>query len=337
MTLRTLNPFLVTIIAFIAAGCIAVPTPAKHRVRGQTFVDAPEILVPGKTTKEEVLASFGLPTAVWEDEDVWIYGWDQSRSGWFVVAPGGDFGYLRNWKDKICLIRYDARGVLSDSKIGDRPGLSDTGRYLMDWIHGEGSRESNSLAVGSKKVPVLMRLVTNTDGRLDDDPRVKWFDSRLQGVAVRLGGFGTGGLIRERGIKKREKIGKNLWYEGWQLYYVEPGDLYLAFFHVSEAFPSPSGYVDGELSMPPIIHADIPVSDIPVYIGSFHFDRRTTVEASWSRNAQFEDYRFVGIVDERGLALRAAAEILQVDSELHTTLPNVHDGPAVIGAPLDLR
>ena len=163
----------------------------------------------GITTREEVQASLGSPTAIWEEENVWIYGWDQSKSGWFWAVSGGlsggSAGYARNWREKICLLRFDDQGMLMDMKIGDRPELTDTGQYLTDWVRGERSRRPESLVEGRKKIPVLLRIVTNTDGQLDDEPDVKWFDSRLKGVAVRLGGFGTGGLIRERDVKRREK------------------------------------------------------------------------------------------------------------------------------------
>ena len=325
------------LIGLFITGCIAVPTPAKHKVRGQAFTDTSPPLTQGKTTREEILASLGPPTAIWEEENVWIYGWDQSKSGWFALFPGGAMGYFRNWENKIFLLRFNGQGVLVDWKTGDRPKLTDTGQFLMAWVSGEGSRKQKLLVEEHNKTPVLLRLVTNTDGLLDEEWDEKWFDGMYDGIAVRLGGFGTGGLVRERGVKKKEKIERNLWYEGWQLYYIEPGDLYFAFFHMTQAFSSPGGYIDDEFAMPPVFHIDVPISDTPIYLGTFHFDRRTFIEASWNQNGVYRDYRFVGIADESDISRQVAGKLFPEGPDPETSIAVMHEGPVIITSPPDLN
>jgi len=324
------------LVGLFTTSCIAVPTPAKHKVRGQTFTDTSHPFTPGKTTKKEILASLGSPTAIWEKENVWIYSWDESRSGW-LIAFGGPYGnmggaeYARNWKNKINLLRFNDQGVLTDMKIEDRPKLNNTGQYLMDWVYGEGSRESKLWEEEQKKVSVLLRLVTSSDDQLD----VKWDEKWFYEIAARLGGFETGGLIRDK--RKEEKIGKDLWYEGWLPYDVEPGDLYFSFFHVTPSIPGPGEYIDDEFSMPPVFHVEVPLSDTPIYLGSFHFNRRTFIEASWSQNAVYKDYRFVEIIDEGDLARQIAAEISPEYSSIETSLAFKHEGPVILNTPPNLN
>jgi hypothetical protein len=325
------------LVGLFTAGCIAVPTPAKHKVRGQSFSETSPPLTIGKTTREEILNSLGPPAVIWESENVFIYHWDDSRSAWLVLIPNPDTGwggYPRNWKSKFCLLRFDDEGLLTDKKIGDRPKLTGTGQYLMDWVHGEGSKESSWPTDEYKQVPLLMRLVTDTDSQVDDEPDEKWFDSSSQAIAVRLGSFNTGGPIRERGEKKRKKIERNLWYEGWQLYFVEPGDLYIAFFHVPPSVLWPGEYIEEEYYMPPVFHVDVPVSDTPVYIGSFHFNRRTVTKATWIQRAVYKNYRFVGIVDERDLARQVGEKLFPDKPAPETFLAVKHEGPVILNTPL---
>jgi len=239
----------------------------------------------------------------------------------------GGAGYARNWKDNIGLLRFDDQGVLVDRKIGDRPELSDTGQYLIDWVHGEGSRESKLWEEEQKKVPVLIRLLTSSDGQLD----VKWDEKWFYEIAARLGGFETGGLIRDK--RKEEKIGKDLWYEGWLLYDVEPGDLYFSFFHGTPSIPGPGEYIDDEFFMPPVFRVDVPVVDTPIYLGSFHFDRRTFIEASWSQNAVYKGYRFVGIVEEGDLAQLVGEKLFPEGPAPETSLAVKHEGPQILTTP----
>ena len=318
---RTGSYLVLCLAGLLMAGCVVLPTPARHRIRGEQAADAALPLTPGETTREEVRAAFGPPTAVWEEARVWIYSWDESRGGWFwlVAGPGGGVGgYERVWEKKIALLRFDGQGILADTAIEERPGYKQMGQRLVHWVYGEGTGPP----LPAQTVPVLLRVVTSSGGEPDRWGGGFWnFESWAAHVIPRFGGFGTGGLVRE--IRKDEKTPRKYRDGGWVLYLMEPGFHYVTFELVSSKNDQP------------VFRFQVQAGEAPVYLGSFHFERDPLEEPSfWNMwDGRWTGYSFTGIEDESDLAGQVAADILPGDNAIETRLPAVNVGPRVISSP----
>ncbi len=319
---RTALCLALVLAGIFMAGCVVLPTPAKSRTRGQQAADAPHPLTPGKTTRDEIQAVFGPPTAVWEEARVWIYAWDESKGGWFWLVfgglGGGAGGYERVWEKKIALLRFDGQGVLADLSIEDRPKFKEIGQRLVHWVYGAGTEPP----LPAQTVPVLLRVVTSSGGEPDKWGGVLWnFESWASHVIPRFGGFGTGGLVRE--IRKCEKTPRKHRDGGWVLYLMEPGFHYVTFDLVSSKNDQP------------VFQFQVRAGEAPVYIGSFHFERDPLEEPSfWNMwDGQWTGYYFAGIEDESDLAGQVAAEILPESHATEIRLPVVHVGPRILSSP----
>jgi hypothetical protein len=82
---------LVPLVAPALAGCLIVPTP-DHGIlygHGEITEDQSGDLVPGKTTRADVLLRFGEPSAISADESVLVYVWQMIQGYIAVVSYGG--------------------------------------------------------------------------------------------------------------------------------------------------------------------------------------------------------------------------------------------------------
>ncbi|MCI0748640.1 MAG: hypothetical protein L0Y58_24795 [Verrucomicrobia subdivision 3 bacterium] len=112
----------------LVSGCVIVPVPVNHHTAAsRTNVQTDDILwlVPGQTTREEVLLRLGEPDAVTEDDLSMSYRWEKIRLGLFAAVfagYGGGSGYSEYARDYTLDLHFDPcgkfeRGEVKKSKL----------------------------------------------------------------------------------------------------------------------------------------------------------------------------------------------------------------------------
>ena len=78
-----------SLIGFLTTGCASLLTlsqdPDMQIVSGQAVPYKLKI-IPGKTTKGEILSSSGSPTGIWKEKNVLTYFWQESEKDLFAEA-----------------------------------------------------------------------------------------------------------------------------------------------------------------------------------------------------------------------------------------------------------
>ena len=122
------------LLTLFTAGCVIFPLPAKKAVRGHVIDERSNELVPGTTTKEEILELFGRPTANWERKNTFIYYWETSNSEIHIalIAPVEAHDSSRSWTRRACFIKFDEQDLLNDIKIIERPKINQIGQLLIN-------------------------------------------------------------------------------------------------------------------------------------------------------------------------------------------------------------
>jgi len=137
-------------VSNLISGYGTVPYVTSLKVRGQAVNDKSKI-IPGKTTKNEILTSFGAPAHIRVNENVWLYFWKQSHSGWRTwnntdkspepfsffsgpqVEPGED-NKKRVWTKKMCFLLFNQNDVLKNYKIQELRRADNIDVKLEEWL-----------------------------------------------------------------------------------------------------------------------------------------------------------------------------------------------------------
>jgi hypothetical protein len=318
------------LVGLFTTGCASLSSllePDKKIESGQA-VPYEIKLIPGKTTKDEILSSSGSPKGIWEEKNVSFYFWEESTKeerSWLdewlfekrkKCRKQGIPLTSIEWETceqpevkrvhakKICFLMFDSNNVLKYFKvkeISDYP--SGIGDELVEWygnVTGQ-QHEFNRL----NTVPVILRIITAT---IDGSKKWDWYHQ----TKIELASFQTGGVFRHQ---IPVKIEESLEEDGWVIFYVMPGDQYI-FFKVG-------GYKV-------TAKAEIPISDAPIYIGSFHFDRK--VEQRLFVNA-WKNRHLVGIIDENDFARQVATKVFPEKLFGGTSLAATYEGPPKLTTP----
>lgn len=125
--------------ALALAGCLAVPVPLGEGYvsAGREVTDRQQArLAPGSTTRAEVLAVLGEPSATWDEEGIVVYDWDRVRMVvlWVLAGAGrAAGGVLELPEHHLLLLRFDAAGVLRRIEHAARPPGVSYGDVLRGW------------------------------------------------------------------------------------------------------------------------------------------------------------------------------------------------------------
>ena len=123
---KMLFPILL-VISVLAQGCIAPNKPVDNRNSSLTQGNVQMSIEVGKTTKAEILETFGAPNITTRDGDrkeVWTYQRSaqvsqssSSGGGWTVVLAGqsmNNSGFASSSRMVTLIIKFDSNDVVSD-------------------------------------------------------------------------------------------------------------------------------------------------------------------------------------------------------------------------------
>jgi len=334
------------LVGFLTTGCAGLlPYPDSPEVRGQA-VPGKSIIIPGKTTKNEILTSFGPPKTIWEEENVLIYFWEESeppswlddlifppkkkcRQQVFFSTKWETCETIRKervWKKKMCFLLFDQKDILKNFKIQDRPyTVDEVGAELEAWFVNEIDQQLPTSWTKLKAATLILRIVTTNDGIQIKNRHRNW----TQAIGIELGKSRTAGSLFWH--KKPEVIGTNFKEDGWVIFKVEPGYRYIHFYL---ARPWKADARSSGRLRTPIFQIDVPFNDAFFYAGSFHFDRKLLKKTLfWS---SWENRQFAGIIDERELAQQVATYLFPENSTLETSLAVAHEDPRILTTPSNL-
>lgn len=127
----------------LVGGCVMLPVPlSESKVLAGSPVRPEQLafLVPGRTTREEVVKHLGQPGIVWEDMHVYVYRWDM-RQGVLLWAAGGMSGGATAGgagmtdipKHYLLLLQVDGTGQLLRFERTVRPLMQSLPDFLVDW------------------------------------------------------------------------------------------------------------------------------------------------------------------------------------------------------------
>lgn len=101
----------------LVTGCIAIPVPEHGGRGGAIATDAMERLIPGTTTRAEVLLALGEPTDRRAEERAYVYQWEPTVG--LVAYPGGGASVQK--LRQLCL-EFDRSGILTRKSLF-QPGM----------------------------------------------------------------------------------------------------------------------------------------------------------------------------------------------------------------------
>ena len=113
-------------VFFLCSGCIIIPTaehgrnfPTRVRIEKKTL----DLIVPGKTTRKEVLVQMGEPDVTMKKEQVFAYYWTLTAGYFLVLYPYGSTEAPIG-RTHIVLVEFDDRGVVKRCETKDGSFLS---------------------------------------------------------------------------------------------------------------------------------------------------------------------------------------------------------------------
>lgn len=104
-------------------GCLAIPIPQGSRnivTYGKKIEETQlSFVVPGQTTKVEVIEKMGQPNLMLDDLGVMAYGWKMLAAyvPYVIPLPAGNFGVEKLDHQCLLLMSYDDRGVINRYEI----------------------------------------------------------------------------------------------------------------------------------------------------------------------------------------------------------------------------
>jgi hypothetical protein len=129
-------PFLLAAL-LLSSGCLFVPIPKATPLEGTEVKQADlAFLLPGQTTKAEVIGKIGKPTIWWRDENILVYRWIKLHGVLLWVIGGGysaAAGAVDVTQEYAFLIKFDSNDRFQTSEIVKKPPLKSYGRFLLDW------------------------------------------------------------------------------------------------------------------------------------------------------------------------------------------------------------
>lgn len=116
----------------LLGGCVWPVPPGNITLRRDIGTEVPSIVVPGATTRADVLLALGMPDNSDADERELHYRTVRSTAGVMVFA-GTSFG-LRGTSFRELIVRFDEDGVVRDARV--ETGTCDSNERCRAWLRG---------------------------------------------------------------------------------------------------------------------------------------------------------------------------------------------------------
>lgn len=110
-------------ICLVLAGCVYIPTNFYYRdSRRNVHSDTLDAIIPGQTSKEDILFTLGEPDSVSDNGRTYFYRWEKVK-GIFIVAGAGGAGGASLHHYSELVIRFDDRGIALKREINSHKKL----------------------------------------------------------------------------------------------------------------------------------------------------------------------------------------------------------------------
>ena len=119
------------LLSFTLSGCVMIPIPRDSNPPGTRQNITPEIvspIIPGQTTKAEVLLALGEPDETSEDGSRWAYHWFKRKGTFIWINIGGGFGAFDLDKEYVFNITFDEKNLVLETAVHDLGYTGYTGR-----------------------------------------------------------------------------------------------------------------------------------------------------------------------------------------------------------------
>ena len=144
-TALAINLLFLTVLLTGCAGVLPVPPSRSEPTRGQVITrQEVKFIVPGQTTREEVIARLGGQFRDSPRLPVLAYAWEKPAFGltWWVVLVGPDAavaggGHSEGSDWRAFFVRFDARGLVADTKFASLSDRRSLDEQLEDWALGK--------------------------------------------------------------------------------------------------------------------------------------------------------------------------------------------------------
>jgi hypothetical protein len=114
---RITRSLLAVLMPNMLGGCIALPVPAFY-VSARRNIEAvvPDFVVPGETTRAEVLMTLGMPDIVTDDDEEFIYLVVRSRAGVWMTYGWRDYSFAKVEYRQLDL-SFDHEGAVASASV----------------------------------------------------------------------------------------------------------------------------------------------------------------------------------------------------------------------------
>lgn len=150
--MKTASAIILPLLAVWLTGCIGVvPVPSSGQTYGQVITrEATKFIVPGRTTRDAVIAELGDQFRDSPRLPVLAYTWEKPGCGlmWWVVlvgpyggGAGGGHSEASDWR--ALFVKFDAHGRVSATKFASLSSRRSLDEQLEDWALGKTHRLAN--------------------------------------------------------------------------------------------------------------------------------------------------------------------------------------------------
>jgi hypothetical protein len=266
---RHFGAVLLILMPIVTTGCITIPIPTTEKkiLAGQPVTEEQlAFLVPGVTTREEVVRQLGNPHIIWEDARIITYDWDVRRGillwavGGYATGTGGIKDIPKHY---LLILQFDENDRVLRFEKAIRPLSRSYMPFLKDWA---GVDDSKAVLKTDEKTIVLLRIRCLIDNQ-PVEPFIKFSLKADPILSFGLGSFDTAGNPVFTGSKFLSEESRR---SGWTYFELSPGIYYLSVFGPDSSLISIMGSTDSEeyIQKAPRWKLDIPEKIGRVYAGT---------------------------------------------------------------------
>ncbi len=126
------------LLVLALSSCVVLPIP-RDRIEGHVVTADPKVVLhTGVTTRDEVIARLGEPSAIWEEKRIVAYSWDQVKWAtlWLIAGYSGMIGGVFDVPTHhMLLIQFDENNRVKRVGQADRPDSKSYGTFLTEWAN----------------------------------------------------------------------------------------------------------------------------------------------------------------------------------------------------------
>ena len=143
---------LAVLLLGLLTGCVGIvlPVPSDGNTYGKVITrEQVSFIVPGKTTKAEVIARLGDQYRTSPRQPALAYSWEKPATGWawgFCVMEGGAGGHVERSHWQAFFVRFDDRERAVSTKFDSLCGRKSLDEQLEDWAI-EGHHHTTQIGV----------------------------------------------------------------------------------------------------------------------------------------------------------------------------------------------